>query len=59
VEAPPEHVAETSRNFVSCTDKPLGDPLGALAAQLRADGLKVEELLTGHFAMQLLPIQMW
>jgi hypothetical protein len=41
--------------FVSCTDKPAGDPLGALASGLRARGWPVSELPTGHFAMLTMP----
>ena len=41
--------------FVSCTDKPPGDPLVALASGLRARGWPVSELPTGHFAMLTMP----
>ena len=41
--------------FVSCTDKPAGDPLVGLASGLRARGWPVSELPTGHFAMLTMP----
>jgi hypothetical protein len=43
------------RGFISCTDKPEGDPLLALAAGLRRDGWNVRDLPTGHFAMLTMP----
>jgi hypothetical protein len=41
--------------FISCTDKPDGDPLLALASRLRAQGWTVHQLATGHFAMVTMP----
>ena len=47
--------ATPTASYVSCTDKPAGDPLVALAASLRARGWPVAELPTGHFAMLTMP----
>jgi pimeloyl-ACP methyl ester carboxylesterase len=47
--------ASPTAAYVSCTDKPAGDPLIALAASLRARGWPVTELPTGHFAMLTMP----
>ena len=47
--------ATVPATFVSCTDKPHGDPLLALAAGLRGSGWDVRELPTGHFAMLSMP----
>jgi pimeloyl-ACP methyl ester carboxylesterase len=47
--------ADIPRLFVSCTDKPAGNPLLALASSLQSGGWDVEELPTGHFAMLSMP----
>jgi pimeloyl-ACP methyl ester carboxylesterase len=52
--ARPESASPTAV-FVGCTDKPVGDPLVALAARLRASGWPVREVPTGHFAMLTMP----
>jgi len=57
-EAVPASVAEpvdVPRGFISCTDKPEGDLLLALASGLRASGWDVQDLPTGHFAMLTMP----
>ena len=41
--------------FISCTDKPDGDPLLAVADRLQAQGWTVHQLATGHFAMITMP----
>jgi pimeloyl-ACP methyl ester carboxylesterase len=43
------------RIYISCTEKPPGDPLIALAGTLRAGGWVMHELPTGHFAMLSMP----
>jgi pimeloyl-ACP methyl ester carboxylesterase len=43
------------RRYISCTDKPSGDPLLMTAAFLRAAGWRVQDLPTGHFAMLTMP----
>lgn len=41
--------------YVSCTDKPDGDPVRALGLRLQAEGRDVAEIATGHFAMVTMP----
>ena len=41
--------------FISCTDKPDGDPLLAVADRVLAQGWTVHQLATGHFAMVTMP----
>lgn len=53
--APTPAGAALPRRYVSCTDKPPGDPLVDLAARLRADGWTVQDIPTGHFAMLTMP----
>jgi pimeloyl-ACP methyl ester carboxylesterase len=53
--APSRHWADIPRLFVSCTDKPAGDPLVTQANALRAAGWTVQEIPTGHFAMLSMP----
>jgi pimeloyl-ACP methyl ester carboxylesterase len=52
---PFQHSAGVPRRYISCTDKPPGDPLVAMAAALRSAGWRVDELPTGHFAMLTMP----
>lgn len=52
---PFRHSAHVPREFPVCTDKPVGDPLVAQAAGLRAAGWDVHEIPTGHFAMLSMP----
>ena len=41
--------------FISCTDKPDGDPLLAVADRVQAQGWTVHQLATGQFAMVTMP----
>ena len=41
--------------FISCTDKPEGDPPLAVADRVLAQGWTVHQLATGHFAMVTMP----
>ncbi len=47
--------AQPPSTFIYCSDKEPGDPLGALAATLRARGWPCRELPTGHFCMLTMP----
>ena len=51
----PALASAVRRVFISCTDKPPGDPLIVLADHLRAGDWAVDTLPTGHFSMLTMP----
>jgi pimeloyl-ACP methyl ester carboxylesterase len=58
LDQPFQRAADVPRRYISCTDKPDGDPMMATAARLRAAGWAVEDLPTGHFAMLTMPARL-
>jgi hypothetical protein len=46
------------RTYIACTEHPAGDPMAAIAARMRAAGVPVLELPTGHFPMLTMPVEL-
>jgi hypothetical protein len=46
------------RAYITCTDHPEGDPMTVVVDAVRAAGVPVYELATGHFSMLTMPVEL-